>query len=287
MALRGKNPAEVQKRLKMFIYGASGVGKTTTAISFPNCYLIDTEHGAENSQYGDLLKKNNGMIFQTSDFKEILQEVRTLRTEEHNFKTLIIDPMTVVYNNWVDHNAVKNGKDNTEYGKNIVAAKKDMKRFFDLLLDLDMNIILTAHAKKEYAEGSMTVKGRTFDFFEGAEYVFDLVLEIQKIGKKRIGKVIKTRIKTFEEGEEFDWSYETIVNKYDRDIMEAPTKPVVVATPEELAQLNHLISILKISNDEVGKWLKKAKVEVLEDMPQELIAKYIQSLEDRINAKSN
>ena len=285
MALRGKAPEEVEKRLKMFIYGASGVGKTTTAISFPNCYLIDTEHGSENSQYGDLIKKNNGVTFHSSDFKEILQEVRALRTETHSYKTLIIDPMTTVYNNLVDSHSVKNGKDNTEYGRHTAAAKKDMKRFFDLLLSLDMNLILTAHAKKEYAQGSMTVIGKTFDFFEGAEYVFDLVLEIQKIGKKRIGKVVKTRIKTFEEGEEFDWSYEAVVAKYDRDVMEALTKPIVVASSEEVAQLMHLISVLKVSSEDVGKWCKKAKVSHLEDMPQDIILKCIASLQNSINTK--
>lgn len=287
MALRGKQPEEVQKRLKMFIYGASGVGKTTTAISFPNCYLIDTEHGAENSQYTDLVKSNNGVMFQSSDFKEILQEVRALRSEAHPYKTLIIDPITTVYSSLVDLHSTKNGKDNTEYGRNTVAAKKDMKRLFDLLLGLDMNIILTAHAKKEYAEGSMAVKGTTFDFFAGAEYVFDLVLEIQKIGKKRIGKVIKTRIKTFEEGEEFDWSYEAVVAKYDRDIMEAATKPVELASQEEMSELVRLIGLLSIQPDEINKWLKKARVESLHDMPKDLIIKCTASLQDKINSKES
>lgn len=284
MALRGKQPDEVQKRLKMFIYGQAGVGKTTTAISFPNCYVIDTEHGAENAQYVDLIKKNNGAIFQSSDFKEILTEVKALRSETHPYKTLIIDPITTVYNNLADIYSVKNGKDNTEYGKHTGAAKKDMKRLFDLLLDLDMNLILTAHSKKEYGDG-MTVLGHTFDFFAGAEFMFDLLLEIRKIGKQRFGRVIKTRIKTFEEGEEFDWSYQAIVDRYDRDIMEANATPVVLPTTEQIDEVKHLINILKIPKEEVDKWLKKARVDSFDDMPQELIVKCINSLQDRINAK--
>lgn len=281
MALRGKQPDQIEKRLKMFVYGAAGVGKTTAAISFPNCYLIDTEHGAENSQYADILKKNNGVIFQTSDFKEILQEVRSLRTEKHNFKTLIIDPVTTVYASLCDFYSIKNGKDNTEYGKNIVAAKKSMKQLFELLLTLDMNIILTSHAKKLYGT-DFKVLGNTFDFFDGAEYLFDLVLEVRKLGKIRTGHVMKTRIKTFEEAEEFEFSYDSIADKYGRDLMEAVVVPVVVATNEEIAQLKHLISVLKISGEEIGKWFKKAKVDCLEDMSQEVVQKIIVSLKSKI-----
>lgn len=284
MALRGKKPEEVQKRLKMFVFGASGVGKTTAAISFPNAYLIDTEHGAENSQYTDLLKKNNSLIFQTSDFKEILQEVRALRTEKHDFKTLIIDPITTVYNSLVDFHSIKNGKDNTEYGRHTAAAKKNMKQLFELLLSLDMNLILTAHSKKLYADG-MKLIGSTFDCFDGTEYIFDLLIEARKLGKVRTGHVIKTRIKTFEEGEEFEFSYDAISNKYGRDLMEAEVVPVIVATPEELAQLKHLISVLKINSEEVGKWFKKAKVSCLEDMSQEVVQKIISSLKGKLDGK--
>lgn len=284
MALKGKQPEEVKKRLKMFIYGASGVGKTTTAISFPNCYLIDCEHGAENSQYLKILKQNNGAILQTSDFKEILQEVRSLRTEKHNYTTLIIDPVTTMYNNLVDFHSIKNGKDNTEYGRHTAAAKKQIKQLFDLLVSLDMNIILTAHAKKEYGD-NMKVLGNTFDFFVGAEYVFDLVLEARKLGVHRTAHVIKTRIETFSENEECKFDYATIADKYGRDIMEAQAKPVVVGTKEDIAQLDHLITVLKISSEEVGKWFKKANVSTIEDMPQDIIHKIIGSLKNRVENK--
>ena len=41
MALRAKAPEAVAKRLKLFMFGAAGVGKTTAAIQFPNSYIID------------------------------------------------------------------------------------------------------------------------------------------------------------------------------------------------------------------------------------------------------
>ena len=59
MTLRGKKPESVEKRLKLLMYGTAGVGKTTAAISFPAPYLIDTERGAENDQYIEILDKNS------------------------------------------------------------------------------------------------------------------------------------------------------------------------------------------------------------------------------------
>jgi len=43
--LRARKPEAVVKRLKMFMFGPAGVGKTTAAIQFPNSYIIDAERG--------------------------------------------------------------------------------------------------------------------------------------------------------------------------------------------------------------------------------------------------
>ena len=47
MALRAKAPEVKEKRLKLFVYGPAGVGKTVAALQFPNSYLIDTEKGSD------------------------------------------------------------------------------------------------------------------------------------------------------------------------------------------------------------------------------------------------
>ena len=204
MSLRGKNPIAITKRLKALFYGTAGSGKTIASISFPKPYLIDTERGAENDQYTKLLEEKGGVIFQTSDFEELLTEVKSLLTEKHEYKTLIIDPLTTLYNDLLDKSAIKVG---TEFGRHYGEANKYMKHLFNLLLRLDMNVIITSHAKNEYGQ-NLVVLGQTFDCYKKLDYLFDLVFEIQKRGKERVGIVKKTRVESFEEGEVFPFSYD-------------------------------------------------------------------------------
>ena len=90
--LRAKKPEAVTKRLKLFMFGPAGVGKTTAAIQFPKSYIIDCEKGAEN--YDRLITASNSVLFQTTDINEVIQEVKALLTEKHDFRTLVIDPIT-------------------------------------------------------------------------------------------------------------------------------------------------------------------------------------------------
>ena len=60
MALPGTKAKDLKNgnhRLKLLLYGDWKVGKTYAACQFPESYFIDTERGAEQGQYIDLLKK--------------------------------------------------------------------------------------------------------------------------------------------------------------------------------------------------------------------------------------
>src|SRR5687767_14564562 len=76
MALRARKPEAVNKRLKLFMFGPAGVGKTTAAIQFPNSYIIDCERGTEN--YDKLVAASNSVVYQTTDIHEVIAEVKAL-----------------------------------------------------------------------------------------------------------------------------------------------------------------------------------------------------------------
>ena len=282
MALRGKKPTEVTKRLKCLFYGPAGAGKTTAAIQMPRPYLIDTEKGAENDQYVKLLNKAGGAYFPTNDADELISEVRSLISEKHNYATLIIDPLTVIYNDLLDKAADKVG---TDFGKHKGPANRKIKHLLNLLLMVDLNVVITSHAKPNWvrakdAAGKDTVAtdGLTFDCYGSLDYLFDLVIEVGRRGKERVGTVRKTRLEGFPEGEVFPFSYSEIATRYGKDVLERDAVPVQFASAEQVAELNNLIGLRKDGEELADKWLTKAKAETFAEMPADAVSKCIDYL---------
>jgi len=274
--LRARKPEAVNKRLKLFMYGPAGVGKTTAAIQFPNSYVIDCERGAEN--YDKLITQSGSAVFQTNDINEVIAEVKSLLTVKHDYRTLVIDPITTIYNDLLEKSELKVGSD---FGRHYGAANKEMKRLANLILALDMNVVVTAHAKKEYGD-NLKLLGHTFDGWRQLDYWFDLVIELGKRGKKRMAKVVKTRIDSFPDDESFEWSYEAIKARYDESMLEKESTAVALATPEQVGEIKALLSVVRLPEGTTDKWFAKAGVETWEDMPADLLGKCVDYVKNRL-----
>src|SRR5688572_13174998 len=274
--LRAAKPATRQKRLKLFMYGPAGVGKTTAAVQFPDAYIIDCERGTEN--YDQTINDNGGVVFQTTDMNELIAEVRALLTEPHDFKTLVIDPITPLYNDLLEKCEKKVGSD---FGRHYSEANKHMKRLANLVMALDMNVVITAHAKKEYGE-NLKVLGQTFDGWRQLDYWFDLVIELGKRGKKRMAKVVKTRVGSFPDEDVFEWSYEAIKARYDASMLEKESEVVALATPEQVGEIKALLSVVRLPEGTTDKWFAKAGVDTWEDMPADALQKCIDYVKNRL-----
>jgi len=271
MALRGIKPRLIQKRLKALWYGPAGVGKTTAAIQFPRPYLIDTERGAENPQYVEKLERSGGLYWHTTDPEEMISEICTLISEKHDYKTLIIDPATIIYNDLLDKAADEVG---TDFGRHKGPADRRFKHLLALLLRLDMNVIITSHSKTRWerakdSRGKDTVveAGQTFDCFSKLDYLFDLVFEIQKRGAERVGVVRKTRLASFPEGEVFPFCYDEIATRYGKAELERDSVPVALASTEQVAEIGRLIELRKDGTDLLTRALEKADAATVEEMP--------------------
>ncbi len=274
MSLRAIKPEAIEKRLKAFLYGAAGTGKTTFCASFPQAYYIDTEKGCENQQYIDLLIKNGSSVFRTNDFDELMKEVISLLSCKHDYKTLVIDSITTIHNDLIDKMSLKHG---TDYGKHFSESNKAMKHLCNLLMRLDMNILISSHAKNEYGS-NMAVLGQTYDAYKKLDYIFDLVFEVQKRGSERYAVTKKSRVTSIPDGESFLFSYDEIANRYGKEILLRDAVPQELATETQLEDLILLMNKHKIPAELRQKWLDKSNSNDFNEMPRETIQKLIDYL---------
>ncbi len=281
MALRGAKPTYVKKRLKAFFYGDTSTGKTWTAMQFPTPYIIDTEDGSDNDKYVDIQLKNGAYVFYSSDYQEIVKEVKSLLSEKHDFKTLVIDPLT---NAFYDLLAVCAKKTGTAHGVHYVEANNQMRLLCQLLVRLDMNVIITSHTKVDYNKDHVVI-GQTFDCYKKLEFLFDLVIETKKIAGELVGVVKKTRIDGFKDGEQFPLDYDLFVKKYASPILEKEVTLVELANDEQLKEIALLISDLNIDESTIQKWLNKAKSSDFTQMTSQDIQKCIDYLSEKMKAE--
>lgn len=264
-------------RPKITVFGKPGVGKTWGALDFPSVYYIDTEAGADLAHYTDKLKKSGGVYFGreqgSQDFATVIEQVKALATEEHSYKTLVIDSLSKIYNIEVNKEAEKFALKNPDAKSDYGASKKPALRLSGTLIrwldKLDMNVILICHEKAEWAKGEQI--GYIPDAHEKLEYDLHLCLQILKEGDSRKAFVKKSRLKEFPDASRFDWSYPEFVKRFGAVKIEAVAKQVILATPEQVKELNDLLEIIKIPEDTIEKWLKKANAENFEDMETKVI----------------
>lgn len=289
MALKGKKPEAKEKRLKLFLYGPAGVGKTTAALQFPNSYVIDMEKGTD--YYSESMNKSGSAVLQTVSAEDIKNEIRSLLTEKHEYRTLIIDPITQLYNSLQDKwtrifekHSKSDASEIQDFGMRYWGrVKAEYKSIQRMLLSLDMNVIITSHQKDVYGAGMQKV-GVGPDSMKGDSYVFDMVFRLDNINGKRIAFTEKERAEIGKNKfpESFEWSYANFTKFYGQDIIERVAAPVVMATKKQVAEVTHLLDVVKLDDTVISDWFTKADVETWDEMQGDKIQKCIDFIKKKI-----
>ena len=284
----------------ILIYGASGVRKTTFAIDWPDVYFIDVEGGAKRPQYRKKLIASNASYIGPQDgaasFDVVLDQVKTLATEEHDRKTLVIDSITKLFANEVANEARKlsdAGKKN-EFAADRKPAVNYMRQLVSWLTRMDMNVILIAGEIAEWKATQTTGRdqgygereqvGMTFDCWPRLEYELDMAIQVILLGDTAYGKIRKSRVQEFPKASTFEFTYDKFTEIYGRDIVEGASSRVDVATPEQIGEINRLLNIVKLEEGTVDKWLAAANVSAWDEMASARADKAIDYLKKRIEA---
>jgi len=288
--LRAKKPVVKKPRFKALVYSNTGVGKTHFCCSFPNTYYIDSE-GVED--YPHLVQKildNKGDLIVLKDVTEIINEIKALLSVKHNYKTLVIDSLSFpcgLLSNLEADRLSKKTKDSegTEFGANLAKGKRLTFHLGILLSRLDMNVIVTSHEKTRYIQGAEV--GKTYDINEKMAYSLGTILNLRQQGNSKKAFIEKSRYPELPTGELIDFSdgYEVIKKSFGEDIFLSESTIEDLATPEQVSELQRLISVLNISEENVQKLLIKAESQRLEEINTEVIKKYIDGLKSRLQGE--
>lgn len=287
--LKAKTPEGIKPgKIKMLIFGPPGVGKTWFSVTFPKPYFIDTESGADLKPYQDRLKAAGGAYLGHADgslvFSEVLDQVKALATEKHEYKTLVIDSITKLYQTCIADEAEKLGSKDA-FGASKKPAIANMRRLINWIQRTDMNVLFVAHEITEWGndeKGNRAEIGKLPDVWDKTSYELHLALQVKRFGPTRTAIVTKSRLEGFPIGGSFPLTYEEFGTRYSKDIIEGASIPVALATPEQVSKVNALLGVLKISEEEIAKWNSKAEAESFEEYSQENIEKTINYLTKKI-----
>jgi len=274
------------KRLKLFLWGDSGVGKTTLSLQFPAPVLIDLEGGADS--YGDAFDFH---VLRASTADEVSEAVRWLLANEHPYRTLILDPITVYWDalqkKWSDiflrRNKGSKGHRFEFYDlqpRDWMTIKAEFKELIRLLIALDMNVIVTARQKVQYADdGFMKAIGETFDGEKSLPYLFDTIVRLSRDEQARfMASCLKDRTNRLP-AEPFESSYAVFEQAFGTETLSREAHPITSVSVEQLEQLRTCIDALGLTSAHVTKRLAAYGATRLDDLKPDTARTILTKLE--------
>lgn len=290
MALKGIKPEIVKARKPhIMLSGEPGTGKSLWALSWPACYYMDTEGGATREQYQTKLKENGGLYFGpaqgSQDFQEVMGQIRELATTKHPYRTLVIDSFSKLYN---IEAAAAEDRIGSNFGKDKKEADRPTRKLLTWCDRLPLNVIYICHQKDKWErrESELIYAGSTFDGYKKLHYELDLWLQTKMVGTKRFATIAKSRIDAFPAFTDINLDFPTFQKLYGASVIDEEVAPIILATTEQLAEIQRIVDLLKIPQEDLDKWLAKAQAVELNDLSKENATKFLEFLTKKLKGES-
>jgi hypothetical protein len=204
------HPAEaVIPKIKALVFGAAGVGKTYLSLTSPGrIAIIDTEGGT--AFYARRAGTHGLSLFDvlpTKTYRDVQSAVQFIAANPDTYATLVIDPVTVIYEVLQDAALIKRAEVNRRKGRGGDADDTDLemldwgriKRAYKALMtelgNLPVHVIVTARekAEQERQHGEVVTIGQKADAEKSTGYYFDTILRLVPTATGREAIILKDR----------------------------------------------------------------------------------------------
>jgi hypothetical protein len=281
--------AQTEKRLKLLLWGDTGTGKTVLSLRFPAPCVIDMERGTEAYS-----SKHKYQVQHTTDANDVMDAVRWLLANKHSYRTLVIDPITVYWealqrkwsNIFLSRKHDSKGFRHEFYdmqAKDWMTVKAEWRELMRFVAALDMNVIVTARQKAQYADGEFMRKiGETFDGEKSLPYLFDVIVRLFRKGEQYMAEVVKDRFQVLPQ-EAFPAEYAVFERAFGAKELEREANPFLLATTEQAARIRQLATEYGVAEDKlmsrVRSYGQAYGAETIEDLREHDAASIIQKFE--------
>jgi hypothetical protein len=284
---------------KFLVYGESNAGKTVFGLRFPGpVAVIDLEKGVENYAKHFSFRK----LPSAESPRKILEVVKWLARGDHDYRTLVIDPITLLYDDvigmfteaFMRHRTGKANKGDfydLQMGDWRII-KNWMKGFIRWLHRLDMNVVCVAREKDKYSgSGHESRKvGVTYDGDRNWRYEFDYVLNmfihpedgycIKTVKERDLEPVLP---KTFRNDNIEKKCPPSFILDAFGDIMAAkPRVAADFATEEQINSLKMLCDMAQLAPDKIKQALRKYGASKFEELNKKDAQAIIDKLDEKL-----
>jgi hypothetical protein len=211
------------------LWGDTGSGKTFSSLAIAEriggkVAMLDPEAGSRF--YGSRYTFD---VVPTDDIDRLAGVVRALAQGGHEYRTLIIDPITLLWRSWQEQwedrflskNTGSRGHKGDYYElqlKDWGPIKRSWESLMRMVVHLDMNVIATAREKALFDEsgGNLKKVGETFDGEKSLPYWFDQNVRLMLAGDgRRLARTIKDRTgRLAQPGTAWEWDVARVVDAF-------------------------------------------------------------------------
>lgn len=301
--LKPEKPEAKPWRPNILMFGASGTGKTKTWLDLAKltgakCLAIDTHHGTD--AWAGLYAEDYQVVH-TASPPEIESQVDHYLEHPDGFSMFVLDDISVSHTALQDmaDDELRPGKPKAGQFSGVLdpGARSIIKRLahvtLNKLVHLDMARIVVARSKPHYEAssrgGTFTLerKGTTFAGDKDMEYDFDLVLQLEKYGTRRVAVVEKARgMPDFPSTIE-DFTAEKLLALLPCGPtgFTDPSRPNPVVTEAQADELRQLFMVAQLAPGRQSKALAHHGAQSIDDLPRVAFTKLVSQLQRAISQK--